>query len=38
MIRVLDSMQTATAEDVAAGKTYLSAMTENLAVLKEALR
>ena len=38
VIRVLDSMQTATAEDVAAGKTYLSAMTENLAVLKEALR
>ena len=38
VIRVLDSMQITTAEDVAAGKTYLSAMTENLAVLKEALR
>ena len=38
VIRVLDSMQTATSKDVAAGKTYLSTMTENLAVLKEALQ
>lgn len=38
VIRVLDSMQTTTTKDAAAGKTYLSAMTENLAVLKEALR
>lgn len=38
VVRVLDSMQTATSKDVAAGKTYLSTMTENLAVLKEALQ
>ncbi len=38
VIRVMDSMQTTTTKDAAAGKTYLSAMTENLAVLKEALR
>ena len=34
-ILVLDSLQSVTAED--AGKTYLSVMTDNLEVLKEAL-
>ena len=33
-----DSMQSVTAEDVAAGKTYLGIMEENLAVLREALQ
>ena len=36
-ILVLDSMQSVTAQDVAAGKTYLSIMRENLEVLKKAL-
>jgi len=37
-IRTLDSMQSVTAGDVADGKTYLSVMEANLAVLAEALR
>ncbi|MCR5783189.1 MAG: metal ABC transporter substrate-binding protein, partial [Clostridia bacterium] len=37
-ILTLDSMQSDTAEDVAGGVTYLSVMTENLEVLKDALR
>ena len=36
-ILTLDSMQSVTAKDVAAGTTYLSVMEQNLAVLKEAL-
>lgn len=36
-ILVLDSMQSITARNVAAGATYLSVMESNLAVLKEAL-
>lgn len=36
-ILVLDSMQSVTAADVAAGVTYLSIMSDNLEVLKEAL-
>ncbi|MCR4648921.1 MAG: metal ABC transporter substrate-binding protein [Lachnospiraceae bacterium] len=37
-ILTLDSMQTTTSADIAAGKTYLSIMTSNLEVLKEALK
>ena len=36
-VRVLNSLQTVTADDAAAGMTYLSVMTDNLDVLKEAL-
>ena len=36
-ILVLDSMQSTTGDDIAAGKTYLSAMQNNLGVLKTAL-
>ena len=36
-ILTLDSMQSTTAKDVAAGVTYLSVMERNLSVLKEAL-
>ena len=36
-ILALDSMQSATMKDVAAGTTYLSIMEKNLAVLKQAL-
>jgi zinc transport system substrate-binding protein len=36
-ILILDSMQSVTAKDAAAGTTYLSIMEGNLAVLKEAL-
>ena len=34
----LDSMQSATSDDVKAGTTYLSVMEDNLEVLKEALQ
>ena len=37
-ILAMDSLQAATREDVAKGKTYLSSMTQNLEVLKEALQ
>ena len=37
-VLVLDSMQSTTSEDVAAGETYLSIMENNLEVLKEALK
>ena len=37
-ILTLDSMQSTTADDVAAGADYLSIMQNNLEVLKEALR
>ena len=37
-VLVLDSMQSTTSEDVAAGATYLSIMENNLEVLKEALK
>ena len=37
-ILTLDSMQSATSDDVKAGTTYLSVMEDNLEVLKEALR
>ncbi len=37
-ILTLDSMQATKAEDVAAGTTYLSVMTKNLEVLKQALQ
>lgn len=37
-IRVLNSMQTVTAQDVASGTTYLSVMEENLHVLSAALQ
>lgn len=37
-ILMLDSMQSTTSEDVANGVTYLSAMENNLTVLKEALQ
>lgn len=37
-ILTLDSMQATKAEDVAAGATYLSVMTKNLEVLKQALQ
>lgn len=37
-ILTMDSMQSTTAADVKNGETYLSAMENNLAVLKEALR
>ncbi len=37
-ILTLDSMQTTTSADIEAGKTYLSIMTANLEVLKEALK
>ena len=33
----MDSMQSTTAQDVAAGETYLSAMARNLDVLRQAL-
>lgn len=36
-ILTLDSLQSTTSDDVKAGKTYLTVMTDNLAVLKEAL-
>ena len=36
-ILTMDSMQSTTSEDVANGTTYLSAMEQNLSVLKEAL-
>ncbi len=36
-ILVLDSMQSTTAADIAEGATYLNTMTENLAILTEAL-
>lgn len=36
-ILTMDSMQSTTSKDVAGGTTYLSVMTDNLAVLKEAL-
>ncbi len=36
-ILVIDSMQNTTADDIAAGATYLNIMTENLYVLKQAL-
>ncbi|MBR1826278.1 MAG: zinc ABC transporter substrate-binding protein [Clostridia bacterium] len=36
-IRMMDSLQSTTAEEVANGKTYLSAMQKNLEVLKVAL-
>ena len=34
----MDSMQGETAQDIAAGVTYLSAMQRNLEVLQEALK
>ena len=37
-ILTLDSMQSATSDDIANGETYLSAMEKNLEVLKEALQ
>ena len=37
-ILTLDSMQSATSDDVKAGMTYLSVMEDNLEVLKEALQ
>ncbi|MCR5799175.1 MAG: metal ABC transporter substrate-binding protein [Lachnospiraceae bacterium] len=37
-ILVLDSMQSTTSGDIEAGKTYLGIMTDNLEVLKEALK
>ena len=37
-ILTLDSMQSTTAEDVAAGENYLSVMEDNLKVLREALK
>lgn len=37
-IRVLNSMQTVTAQDIASGTTYLSVMEENLHVLSAALQ
>ena len=37
-ILTLDSLQSATAGDVADGLTYLGVMTDNLQVLKQALR
>ena len=37
-ILTLDSMQSATSDDVKAGTTYLSVMEDNLEVLKEALQ
>lgn len=37
-ILTMDSMQSTTSQDVADGTTYLSIMTENLNVLKEALK
>ncbi len=37
-ILVMDSLQSATTKDSASGTTYLSVMTSNLEVLKEALR
>ena len=37
-ILALDSMQSVTSEDVAAGTSYLSVMTDNLSVLKEGLK
>ena len=36
-IAVMDSLQSATADDVAAGKTYLSTMEDNLVILVDAL-
>ena len=36
-ILTMDSMQSTTSRDVAAGVTYLSVMEKNLTVLKEAL-
>ena len=36
-VLTMDSMQSTTSEDVANGTTYLSAMEQNLSVLKEAL-
>ena len=36
-ILTMDSLQSITPKDVAAGENYLSVMTENLNVLKEAL-
>jgi zinc transport system substrate-binding protein len=36
-ILVLDSMQSKTSKDIAAGETYLSVMTKNLATVKKAL-
>lgn len=36
-VLTMDSMQSATSRDAAAGKTYLSIMEDNLAVLREAL-
>ena len=36
-VRVLDSLQSTTASDVAAGKTYLGAMEKNLQTLQQAL-
>ena len=37
-IVVFDSLQSVTAADIAAGKTYLSAMENNLKALQEALQ
>ena len=37
-ILTMDSMQSVTAKDIAGGKSYLSVMENNLAVLKEALK
>ena len=37
-IRMLNSLQTTTAKDAEAGATYLSVMSDNLGVLKEALK
>ena len=37
-VRVLNSMQSVTAEEIAEGTTYLSVMKDNLNVLKEAMR
>ena len=37
-ILTMDSMQSTTSEDVSKGATYLSAMENNLSVLKDALR
>ena len=37
-ILVMDSLQSTTSDDIAAGTTYLSVMTDNLEVLKEALK
>lgn len=37
-IYTLDSLQSTTAEDIAAGKTYLDTMRANLTVLKDALK